>query len=575
LSYLTYVGGTTTNGYNVATGLTADAAGNAYVLGVTDNETDLPTTAGAYDTACNRSPAYLVKLNPTGSALVWATCFGDAGNASVNATNAPLLDASGNVFLSLSAINGPPAPLVNPLVPSSGNEEAYVAELDPTGAHLLFVSPVGGPTGGTYSAGMAFDPSGNLYVAGHTLSNDLPVTAGAAQGSYGGGTFDSFVAKIVLTVPTATTTTVTLSAASVTAGQAVTLNATVTGTMGSATPTGTVTFKNGATVLGSQTLNGTATVTLTLPSLTVGSYTVTAVYSGDNANLTSTSSAVSLTVTAPLIATTTTLAASPTTAVQGASVALTATVAPASGATATGTVTFRDGTATLGTGTLGATGAATFSTTALTTGAHSLTASYAGSATDAASTSAAITVTVTAPPPADFTLALAPSTATIAAGASANAVISVTPVNGFSMPTALTCSGLPSYATCSFSPATLTPNGTAAASSTLTIATNVAAAVASNSHVTQPPLALAGLLGGFLFLPLLGRKNARARQVLSVGCLLFAATVVMGSIGGCNGGHSGGTSPGTSVTPAGTYTVTVTGTAGTTTHSATYTLVVQ
>lgn len=90
--------------------------------------------------------------------------------------------------------------------------------------------------------------------------------------------------------------------------------------------------------------------------------------------------------------TTTTLGASTTKPVEGASVTLTATISPSA---ATGTVTFYDGSTSLGIGTLSG-GTATLATAFSTTGAHSLTATYGGSSTYAASTSSVLTVTVSA-----------------------------------------------------------------------------------------------------------------------------------------------------------------------------------
>jgi len=89
-------------------------------------------------------------------------------------------------------------------------------------------------------------------------------------------------------------------------------------------------------------------------------------------------------------ATATTLKASATTAETGAAITLTATVSPSA---ATGSVTFYDGSASLGTGTLSS-GAATLAATFSTAGAHALTAVYGGSSTYAASTSAAVSITV-------------------------------------------------------------------------------------------------------------------------------------------------------------------------------------
>jgi len=101
-------------------------------------------------------------------------------------------------------------------------------------------------------------------------------------------------------------------------------------------------------------------------------------------------------------ATTTTLSTSNSSVSAGAGATLTATVAPAA---ATGTVTFYAGTTTLGTGTL-ASGTASFTATFTTPGAESLTATYGGDATYAASTSSAISLTVTSASPATLARAL-------------------------------------------------------------------------------------------------------------------------------------------------------------------------
>ena len=131
-----------------------------------------------------------------------------------------------------------------------------------------------------------------------------------------------------------------------------TFTATVTVTApGSGTPSGTVTFKDGATTLGTGTLSG-GVATFATSTLAIGAHTITAVYGGDTNFAGSTSSGVTQTVNKG--ATTTAVNATPNPSVFGASVTFTATVtvtAPASG-TPSGTVTFKDGATTLGTGTL-------------------------------------------------------------------------------------------------------------------------------------------------------------------------------------------------------------------------------
>ncbi len=170
---------------------------------------------------------------------------------------------------------------------------------------------------------------------------------------------------------------------------------TFTATVKSATtgiPAGTVTFKNGATTLGTATLNASGVATFSSSTLAVGGHAITAVYSGSADFLTSTSAGLGQTVKAA--ASTTRVASSLNPSLLTQQVTFTATVASATTGTPTGTVTFKNGVTTLGTATLNASGVATFSTTMLSTGAHSITAVYGGSTDFLTSTSAALTQTV-------------------------------------------------------------------------------------------------------------------------------------------------------------------------------------
>ena len=172
-------------------------------------------------------------------------------------------------------------------------------------------------------------------------------------------------------------------------GQSVTFTATVSGTSGP--PTSTVTFKDGATTLGTGTLNGAGVATYTTSALTVATHAITAVYGGDTNFTTSTSSAVSQVVNNGI--TTTTLSSTPNPSALSQSVTFTATVSGA-GTTPTGTVTFKDGATTLGTGTLNGAGVATFAIGALIAGAHAITVVYGGDGNNSASTSSPLTQTV-------------------------------------------------------------------------------------------------------------------------------------------------------------------------------------
>src|SRR5437899_2616309 len=178
-------------------------------------------------------------------------------------------------------------------------------------------------------------------------------------------------------------------------GQAVTLTAVVSPVApGTGVPTGTVTFRDGATVLATVTLvNGSASFVTS--TLAVGSHSLTAAYSGGGNFLASTSAVVAHTVNPG--STSTSLTSTPNPSTLGQTVTLSATVsavAPAVGIP-TGTVTFRDGATSLGVVTL-VNGSASFQTAALAVGSHPLTATYNGSATFATSTSPVVTQIVNA-----------------------------------------------------------------------------------------------------------------------------------------------------------------------------------
>ena len=237
-------------------------------------------------------------------------------------------------------------------------------------------------TGTLNSSAQATFATSALSVGSHTIT-----------ASYGGDSTHatSTSAPLTQTVnPKTTPTSTTLGSSQDPSvfDQAVTFTATVTATSG--TPTGTVTFKDGTTTLGTGTLSA-GKATFTTAALTVGTHSITGVYSGDTNFAGSTSSV--LTQTVNKAASTTSVVSSVNPSGLGQSVTFTATVKPATSGTPTGTVTFKDGTTTLGTGTLGG-GKATFTTSALALGSHSITASYGGDANFTASTSATLTQTV-------------------------------------------------------------------------------------------------------------------------------------------------------------------------------------
>jgi hypothetical protein len=382
--------------------------------------------------------------------------------------------------------------------------------------------------------------SASLTTIAHP--SDAAITSGTLSYTFPGYSAVIFVVQPAAAPAATTTTTLSASANQINAGQSVTFNVTVTAAAGF-TPSGTVTLLDGTTSIGTAALsNGTAT--FSIATLAAGSHSITASYAGDAADGSSTSSVVSIQVSAAagLETTTTTLAASAATAVSGQPITLTATVAPAS---ATGTLTFLDGSTSVGSAGL-TSGKGVLTLTTLSTGNHSLSAAYSGDAADSPSSSNVVTVTITAAqsptaPSPDYGLTLSGSTLTVAQSTPGSLTVKVAPENGFSAALSFACSGLPSGWGCSFAPATL--SGSAPQSTTMTVSTT------SSRWIPAPTglvLALASPLP--LFWLGLGGKSRRARWVL-----LFVFVL---ALAGC--GTSSNTSPQQQQEQSSTYNVTVT-----------------
>jgi len=159
--------------------------------------------------------------------------------------------------------------------------------------------------------------------------------------------------------------------------QATTLSSTVTPSAGSGTPTGSVTFDDGANPIGSSSLSN-AQATLTFSSLSIGSHSLTAVYSGDANFLASTSPSLSQVVNQASTATALSSSSNPLTLSSSLTLTANVSVVAPGGGTPTGTITFQDGSNVLSTTPVSSAGQATFSTNSLSVGSHSLLASYSG-----------------------------------------------------------------------------------------------------------------------------------------------------------------------------------------------------
>jgi hypothetical protein len=406
LVYSTLVGGNPTQSTSSVdtqvSGMVADASNDLFITGATLTP-DFPTTAGVYQPTCSHSTggnckpaAFLSKINPTGSAYLWSTFYGvPTGSTGGTQGNAIAMDSKGRINLfGYSQDQSLNLPQVNPIQAYQGGDKVFLATFTSDGTQLVFASRFGGANSNDEPisyGGLALDSSGNVYFGGSTPNGSFPVTTGTYATTVAGGFARTFFAKIS-PVLFPTTNTLTVSPLTTVTGVNVTFTAVIASSLYSAIPTGTVNFMNGATVLGTGTLDSTGKTVFTTTSLAAATYTVTAVYSADTNYAASTSAVQTLKIDTPLVpGVALTLSGSSVTL--NSSATLTATVT-GTGATPTGTVTFDDGIAILGSGVLNGSGVATYSTSTLVLGSHSITAYYPGDNVYGPLTSAVQTLTV-------------------------------------------------------------------------------------------------------------------------------------------------------------------------------------
>jgi Bacterial Ig-like domain (group 3)/Autotransporter beta-domain len=356
-----------------------------------------PTGSVTFTDTTTSTPLGTITLNGAGQASVSTSSLA-GGNHTITA------DYSGDGNLAASSDS-----LVQQVLSGTATSTSISSSINPStvGQSVTFTATVTGtstPTGTvTFTDTTTSTPLGTVSLNGSGQASvstaSLAVGDHDIMAQYNGvsGTFDPSSATLTQHVQnkSASSTVLTSSQNPSVFGQSVTFTATVSDPGGHSTPTGNVTFMDGATTLGVVALNGSGQATVTTTSLSVGPHSIAANYGGD---VTFDTSSDSLTQTVNQISTTTSLASSQNPSTFGQSVTFTATVAPVAPGTGTptGNVTFTDTTTstTLGTGTLNGSGQATLTTSALGVGSHSITAQYNGATNYATGTSSPLTQVV-------------------------------------------------------------------------------------------------------------------------------------------------------------------------------------
>jgi Calx-beta domain/Beta-propeller repeat len=189
LGYSTYLGGVSNDqGFGIA----VDSTGSAYVTGSTISS-DFPISASPVQpTKAGVTDAFVAKLDPSGTTLVYSTFLGGSGD---DVGNAIAVDADGNAYVTGTTTSSN-FPVLNPFqARSRGGNETFVTKLAPDGSALVYSTYLGS-NGDDFAFGIALDAAANAYVTGSTNARSFPnANAVVCQGTKRTGD-DAFVARV-------------------------------------------------------------------------------------------------------------------------------------------------------------------------------------------------------------------------------------------------------------------------------------------------------------------------------------------------------------------------------------------
>ncbi len=194
LTYSTFLGG---SGYDTASAIAVDGAGNAYIAGVTSS-TDFPgaSSSSIQPAAGGLEDAFVTKINAAGTAIVYSTYL---GGSDIDDAWSLAVDGAGNAYVT-GRTQSPTFPGVDgsSIQPAygGGGADGFVTKINATGTAIVYSTYLGG-SGFEQIHDIAVDGAGNAYVTGRTRSTTFPgVSSGSIQPAYGGGNYDTFVTRI-------------------------------------------------------------------------------------------------------------------------------------------------------------------------------------------------------------------------------------------------------------------------------------------------------------------------------------------------------------------------------------------
>ena len=199
LVHSTFFGG---SDFEFARGIALDpnTAGVVYLVGETASTSATFPLKNAFDSTALVTEGFIAKFNASLTGLFYSSFLGGSFADSVDGI---AIDSGGNAYVTGRTTSGSSFPQVN-ASPLNVAGQVFAAKISPTpltsSVPRLLYSTVFGPTN-AFLGDIALDNKGNVYIAGHAQSPDLPTTPGAFQTAFSGGSADAFVMKLGSTFP--------------------------------------------------------------------------------------------------------------------------------------------------------------------------------------------------------------------------------------------------------------------------------------------------------------------------------------------------------------------------------------